>query len=143
MFVPAGNGTPNSLSLRQSQSSTSTNLVLELVATSVEDLYGMAFELTLPSVVSFGTASEGTFLSADGSGTSIQSAIRGNVVIVGITRLGDTGGASGDGVVLSLDLRPVVAGSGTLSFSRNRALRPDGTEAPGLTWTSGSVQVTG
>lgn len=142
-FSPSGTSGPETLVLRESPDSTPNRLVLELVAQDVTRLYGLSFDLQYPaSVLSFEAAAEEGFLSADGADTSLQVAEQpaGNLVI-GLTRLGRVSGISGSGVLLSLELRAVGNGGGTLRFDANEAFDAEGDPMPSVRWGAGTVQV--
>lgn len=136
--------TANSLSLRRGTGSSATVLVVEVVATQVTDLYGVAFDLRYPTaVLSYAGITEGTFLDEEGSvATTLQVAETppGNLVI-GTSRLGDVGSVTGTGVVVALEFRAQAAGSGAFSFDRNEALDITGNAQPDVTWTAGTVEV--
>ncbi|HVS03791.1 MAG TPA: cohesin domain-containing protein [Thermoanaerobaculia bacterium] len=142
-FTPSGGGASNSITLvRDAAASSGDTLVLQVQANGVSDLYGVAFDLLFPAqVLAFREARDGSFLLAGGAATSLQvsESSPGNLV-VGLTRLGDAGGASGSGMLLDLRFQATASGNGSLSFTRNRAFRPDGTEMS-LSWHGGTVTV--
>jgi len=138
-----GTAGPDAVVLRQGPGSTANRLVLELVAQDVSVLYGLSFDLQFPvSVLSFETATEGTFLASDGSSTTLQVVEQpaGNLVI-GLSRLGQVAALSGTGVLLTLEFRPVGSGSGTLRFDANQAFDASGDPLPAVVWGAGTVQV--
>lgn len=142
-FNPAGSGGVNSISLtRVGQGG--ERLSLEVRATGVTELYGVSFDLGFPSaVLDFVDFDEGGFLAGGGAfDTAIQVAESpaGNLV-VGATRLGSVGGASGDGVVLVLHFDAIAAGSGPLTFDDPRAFDRNNPQV-GVQFVGGSVQVT-
>lgn len=134
----------SSISLRRGSGSGTTVLVLEVLASEVSDLYGVAFDLRYPSdLLSFEGATEGDLLSEEGTvATSLQLAESppGNLV-VGVTRLGGVDTVSGSGVVVALEFHSQASGSGTFSFDDNEALDATGNILVDVTWTAGSVQV--
>lgn len=142
-FTPSGASGANSLALRRSPSSTNTVLALELVATDVDDLFGLSFDLDYPAnLLDFESSDEGSFLSTSGTvATTLQVAESGSgTLVVGQSRLGAVGGVSGSGVLLVLQFRGVGNGSGMLAFDRNEAFDPRGATQP-VAWGGGSVQV--
>lgn len=122
---------------------TATTLVVEVRANSVQDLYGVAFDLSFPaSLLRFDTSSRGAFLGDEGNTTlALAQPTPGNLV-VGLSRLGTLPGVSGSGVLLTLRFTSTGAGSGAFSFSRNSAFGSSGAALSGLSWAGGSVQVT-
>jgi hypothetical protein len=141
--VTANSASGPAITLAQGARSTTTLLVLEVRASAVTGLYGVAFALQYPpALLDYqGRATAGTFLAAGGATVSTQvlESAPGNLV-VGLSRLGNVGGADGSGVLLELELPVETAGIGPLAFTRNAAFRADGT-SPGLTWAGGSVTV--
>lgn len=144
-FDPSGISGPQTLTLRRSPASTDRRLVLELFAEQVTDVYGVAFDLRYPtSVLEFTAIVEESFLGADGTvDTTLQIAESpaGNL-IAGLTRLGRAPGASGSGVLLTLEFRVVGSGSGDLTFIGNEAVDPDGQTLTAISWGAGSVRAT-
>jgi hypothetical protein len=139
-YTPAPVSGPNTITLRRVGTG-DDRLVLELFANQVSGVYGVAFDLRYPTnVLVFDSVREESFLSAGGSATTLQiaEAPAGNLV-VGITRLGRVSGVDGSGVLLTLELRVVGNGSGTLSFTGNEVFDSAGDPMPGLTWGAGSV----
>ena len=140
VFTPAGAAGANSVFLASGAASTSSTLFLEVRASQVTDLYGVAFDLTYPSAqLQFVQATPGSLLGAAGSVQAAPGAA-GNL-IVGGTHLGNVPGANGSGVIMTLQFNAIAAGGGQFSFSRNSALDSDGGLLP-VTWVAGSVQVT-
>lgn len=135
---PAGAG----IALGTSTRSTSSLLVLEVRASQVTGLYGVAFDLQYPAaLLDYQSFRQGSFLTAGGAvvSTQVSESAPGNLV-VGVSRLGNVGGTSGSGVLLEIELLAAGSGNGGLSFSRNAAFRDDGSELQ-LTWVGGSVAV--
>jgi hypothetical protein len=141
-FTPSGGTGANSLALAQGAATSASTLFLELRANQVNDLFGVAFDLSYPrGTVTFTRATEGTFLSGAG-GTSLQVAepSPGNLV-VGHSRLGQQAGAAGSGVLVTFEFAVGSNGSGNIAFSRNAAFAADGSPQTGIAWGAGSVQV--
>jgi Cohesin domain len=130
----------NSLYLASGAATTATTLSLELRANQVTDLYGVAFDLTYPATqLQFVRATAGPLLN---NGAVQAAASSPGTLIVGGTHLGATPGATGSGVVMTLEFSAVAAGSGSFAFARNSALDSTGATISGLTWLAGSVTVT-
>jgi hypothetical protein len=141
-FVFTAQGTPgtNTLFLARGAATTATNLVLELRASQVTDLYGVAFDLTYPNTqLQFVRVTPGPLLA---NGAAQAAAAGTGTLIVGGTHLGNVPGASGSGVVLTLEFTAIAAGTGSFAFSSNTALDSDGDTVSGVAWLAGSVQVT-
>lgn len=140
-FTPQGTAGANTLFLARGAASTATTLVLELRASQVTDLYGVAFDLTYPSgQLQYSRITPGPLLGNSGS---VQASVTSpGTLIVGGTHLGNVPGATGSGVVLTLELTAVAAGQGTIGFSRNSAIDSDGEPISGIAWRGGTVQVT-
>lgn len=95
---------------------------LTLSVASVSNLFGVAFDLDFnPSLVSFVSANEGTFLSP-GCQTSLLTAENpAGKLIVGLSRLGAScGGVSGSGTLMVFNFTSLnQAGTNNFSFSNN------------------------
>ena len=140
VLTPQGTPGASSLYLASGAATTATTLVLELRANQVTDLYGVAFDLTYPATqLQFVRATAGPLLN-NGAVQAVASTP--GTLIVGGTHLGATPGATGSGVVLTLEFTAVAAGSGSFAFARNSALNSTGTTISGMTWLAGSVTVT-
>ena len=142
-FTPSGTGGANSLALTRI-SSDQTSLVLSLEATSVSDLYGVAFDLRFPAAaLVFDEATEGTFLDQNGSvDTSLQVAESpSGTLVIGLSRLGQVPGRTGTGSLLRLEFTRRAAGSGDLVFADNQAFNALGLAITGVQWSGGRVVV--
>ncbi|HEY4573355.1 MAG TPA: cohesin domain-containing protein [Thermoanaerobaculia bacterium] len=140
VLTPQGTPGANSLYLASGAATTATTLVLELRANQVTDLYGVAFDLTYPATqLQFVRATAGPLLN---NGAVQAAASTPGTLIVGGTHLGATPGANGSGVVMTIELSAVAAGSGSFAFARNSALNSTGATISGMTWLAGSVTVT-
>ena len=140
VFTAQGAATANSISLTSGVGTTATTLVLEVRATQVTDLYGVAFDLAYPNAaLQFTRATAGAMLS----GGSVQAvASTPGTLVVGGTHLGNVAGATGSGVVMTLEFSAVAAGQGSFNFSRNSAFDSGGRTMTGVGWVAGSVTVT-
>jgi hypothetical protein len=142
-FVAAGAAGAESLSLAAGPGTSPTTLELQLRATQVSDLYGVAFDLTYPTaLLDYTSPTEGSFFGTPGAGqTSLQVAEASpGRLVVGLTRLGAVPGATGSGELLTLRFSAVGAGSQGIAFSQNSAFDSAGQARP-LTWVAGSVSV--
>jgi hypothetical protein len=143
VFTPQGVAGVNTLSLASGAGTTDTTLVLEVRATQVTDVYGVAFDLAYPAAqLQFTRVTPGPLLASGAIQGSAQAVplTPGNLVVGG-THLGNVPGASGSGVVLTLEFTSGAVGQGSFAFSRNSALDSDGDTIAGVAWLAGSVQV--
>jgi hypothetical protein len=140
VFTPQGAPAVNSLYLANGAATTATTLVLELRANQVTDLYGVAYNFTYPATqLQFTRVTAGPLLN----GGAVQAAVSSpGTLIIGGTHLGVTPGATGSGVVMTIEFSALASGSGSFAFARNSALDSTGAAIPGLTWLAGSVTVT-
>jgi hypothetical protein len=140
VFTPQSVAGANSLALASGAATTVSTLVLELRANQVTDLYGVAFDLAYPSAqLQFVRATAGPLLNNGAVQAAVSST---GTLIVGGTHLGATPGATGSGVVLTLEFNAVAAGTGSFVFSRNSALDSTGKPLAGIAWIAGSATVT-
>jgi hypothetical protein len=138
VFTPQG-GAGSGVSLAAGAASTATTLFLEVRANSVTDLYGVAFDLAYPAnLVQYVRATQGPLLA----GGTLQVATGTGALVVGLSNLGPVPGASGSGVLMTLEFRAIGAGQGSFSFSRNVAVNSAGQSINGLSWGTGTVRVT-
>jgi hypothetical protein len=135
-FTPSAAAGAGSIALAMGADSTTTKLVLEVRSGSIQDLYGVAFDLQYPAnLLQLTAATPGDLLP--GASFQQSSTATGNVVI-GVSRLGIVPGVSSAGVVARLEFKPLVTGTGVLSFSRNAALDSKAVPISGVTWIAGS-----
>lgn len=144
-FNSDSGGGSNSISLRSGGGSGSL-FILDVSASSVTDLYGVSFILHYPNDLlsySRNSESEGTFLSESGTvATDLQASEREpGEVTVGISRLGEVEGATGSGLLLSLEFTRRSAGTGRIDMMDHDALDSYGEVQVDVTWVSGSVTV--
>ena len=142
VFTPQG-GAGSGVSLAAGAASTATTLLLEVRANSVNDLYGVAFDLSYPAnLLQYVRVTQGPLLA----GGTLQVAPSGGgtsgSLVVGLSNLGPVPGASGSGVLMTLEFRAVGAGQGTFTFSRNVAVDSAGQPIAGFSWGTGTVKVT-
>jgi len=143
MFT-AGSATAPAIRLTRGAGSSGTVLEVEVRSDSVNDLYGVAFDLTFPSsVLRYDGYSEGSQLSSGGTQTSLQVAQAGSgQLVIGHSRLGDVAGSSGSGVLLTLRFTAISSGSGSLSFAANQAFDSAGDALGDVSWAGGTVSAT-
>jgi len=138
VFTPVG-GANSGISLAAGAGSTASTLILEVRANSVNDLYGVAFDLAYPAnLVQYVRSTQGPLLA----GGTLQVAPATGTLVVGLSNLGPVPGANGSGVLMTLEFRAVGAGQGPFSFSRNVAVNSSGQSINGLSWGTGTVRVT-
>ncbi len=143
-FTADGTAPANSVAL-QAGPRDAPDFVLEVRVRDVVDLYGVSFDLAYPAdLLRFLSArvTEGDFLPAGGADTELLVANRpqGNLVI-GYTRIGDTPGAEGSGLLLTLEFSASADGNGRFTIDQNTAFDSAGEPQGDVTWVSGSVQV--
>jgi hypothetical protein len=139
VFTPDSAPGAGSLSLATGAGSNATSLFLEVRVTGVQDLYGVAFDLSFPDAqLQFAGVTAGAALAQGAAQASVSAP--GNLV-VGLSRLGQVGGFSGNGVLAILRFDAKAAGQGRFVYSRNQAFRPTGQPLTPVTWVGGGVQV--
>jgi len=130
---------PSGIFLASGAGSNASTLILEVRATSISDLYGIAFDLDYPAnLLQFVRGTQGPLLA----GGTFQVSSASGKLVVGLSNLGPVPGASGSGVLMTLELRAVGAGEGAFTFSKNLAADSAGRAIAGLTWSAGTVRVT-
>ena len=138
-----GSAGANSISLVHANAGSTTSLRLRVQANDVQDLYGIGFDLVFPeALLSYDGAVEGSFLSGSGAQTSLQvfQSAPGRIV-VGVSRLGPVGGASGTGGIVEIELAVQAAGSGSVGFENRQGFDSDGDPISGLEWAGGTVRI--
>jgi hypothetical protein len=132
IVVTPGAAPSPGVSIASGAGTTASTLVLEIRASSVTDLYGVAFDLRYPSTGTF--LGNATLQSVPGTGSGL--------VLVGLSKLGAVSGASGSGVLMTLEFRAIAAGEGSFSFEQNSAISSAGQPITGFGWAAGTVRVT-
>lgn len=143
-FTATGGSAANSITIAQGAGTSGTTLELEVRANSVQDLYGVAFDLEYPSnLLRFESSTNPSgFLGSDGTPVSFVSSLsRDGLLVVGYTRLGQVSGANGSGLLARIRFTAIATGSGTIRFSRNSAYSSQGAVMANVTWAGGTVQV--
>jgi hypothetical protein len=143
-FTGSGGSSTNSITIAQGPGTSGTTLELEIRATSVQDLYGLAFDLEYPSnLLRFeSSANAPGFLDAGGAQASyVSSLAREGFLVVGYTRLGQVAGVSGSGLLARVRFTAIATGTGTVRFSRNSAFSSQGAVMANVSWSGGTVQV--
>ncbi|HEV7669930.1 MAG TPA: cohesin domain-containing protein [Thermoanaerobaculia bacterium] len=141
VFTPATASPANAIALANGAGTDANNLVLDVRATTVQDLFGVSFDLRVPALLRFTGRTQGTFLSAGGVQTAFQitESPPGNLVI-GLTRLGDTAGVDGSGLLMTLQFSASTAGTGAFEIANGGAFDRAG-QRLSTTFVAGSVQV--
>ncbi|HEX4964349.1 MAG TPA: cohesin domain-containing protein [Thermoanaerobaculia bacterium] len=141
-FTATGSPGANAIFLANNELTTATTLVLEVRASQVTDLYGVAFDLSYPSaILQFSRATPGAFLG--GGNGSVQAVVSTpGTLVVGGSHLGAVPGATGSGVVMTLEFTATAAGQGNFTYARNSAFNSTGQTLSGVSWLGGSVVVT-
>ena len=95
----------------------------------------------MPGFVQYVSATQGPFLGNGApQGTDFQVSAQGSTIIVGLTRLGDVGGANGSGDLAVFNFNLASPGSGNITFSDQQARKPQ-LRVKNLIWEGGSIQV--
>lgn len=143
VFSPSSGSATNSVSIVQGPGTAGSTLELEIRANSVQDLYGVAFDLEYPAnLLRPGGASTTGFLNQGGAQVSFVSGLeRDGLMVVGYTRLGPVAGVSGSGFLARIRFTAIATGSGTIRFARTSAFNSRGTAITDFTWSGGTVQV--
>lgn len=118
-----GSGPEVSLNPMENIVNQGDTLTVSVVVNNMVDLYAYGIEVDYDStILSFVSASEGSFLDADGSATAFNASLEGGnegTIVVGNARLSNPPmGIDGSGVLfdLTFDVDPMAVGSGTVSF---------------------------
>lgn len=143
-FTPdraAGNA---SVTLRRGPGTTATHLQLELVATQLTGVHDVSIVLGVPEVLRYVGQSQGTFLTSDGGFAALTAAqlpapFQG--VLVADVRANGAAGVSGSGVLFTLELDALAAGSGRVTLNGPEARDAGNRAIPGIDWISGTVTV--
>lgn len=142
-FVGSGSPGTNSIVLAEAPGTSADQLALRVEATSVTDLYGVAFDLVYPNeLLAFKGVTEGTFISGGGQFATSFELSQGadGALIVGLSRLGQVAGATGSGTLMTIRLAKVAGGQGSISLQKREAVDSAGGElAP--SWAGGTVTV--
>lgn len=94
---------------------------LEIKVSGGHDLFGAPFHILFPAdLLEILKVEEQTFLKRDGRQTAFLQKVEDQQgeIMIGLTRLGKTGGVDGDGALIMLTLRAKKPGSATLSFRK-------------------------
>ena len=142
-FSPSTPSGANQVLMAHENPGSSTTFVLQINADQMTGLYGLGFDVTYPSAhLSFVSAEEGPFLQSGGAGTSLQVAeLAPGTLIVGASRLGTVGTASGSGTIVRLTFSVGSTGNGTLAFANRSAFSANGAPRGDVVWFGGSLSV--
>jgi hypothetical protein len=144
-FTPAATAGINTIFLRTGPGTDFNNLVLQVRANEVDDLYGVAFDLVYPAeLLSFraNRTDEGRFLRGPGVGTSLVVEEAAGRLLISYTRLGaDAGGESGSGVLFTVEFATTSSGQGALELASTLAYDGSGARRFDYDWVGGSLVV--
>ncbi|MBN2055820.1 hypothetical protein JW905_12905 [bacterium] len=130
----------NSVYLELSDSS-SRDFEIKVMVDGINNAYGIGFNLDFdPAMFAFESGTEGDFLNT-GAGTNFFASSRNpGSVVVSVSRVGTTGGVTGNGLICTLTFRVLGEGTCNLRFTKTTAQTPDG-DAIGIRWISGTVTI--
>lgn len=143
-FTPDRTPGGNSVFLGAGTGGSATVFVLDVEAQTVTDLYGVSFVLKYPDdLLGFrrGSASEGPFLNGSFRTELIVKQRSPGELTVGISRINEVPGATGSGLLLSLEFDTRNSGSGSMSLSDEAAIDSFGQQQVDVTFVGGSVNV--
>lgn len=150
-FVSSGTPGLDTIYLRSAGDDNAGGLLrLEVWANEVSDLYGLSFAIQFPRALFRFPKSrarvfvEGPFLSEDGVEDTVLLVRQvGKEIIIGHTRVGETAGVSGSGLLMTLEFRGLrVAGKKPFRLRRTNAFGSSGAVAEGYAWLTGKAIVT-
>lgn len=146
VFTLAGQPGVNTIYLDAADSSTPDRLVLEVRASEVEDLFGVALDLVFPSTFldwDRGAERKGDFLEEDGVPTSLIVDRDGSGrLLIGYSRLGDdVPGVAGSGLLFTIEFRTTASGEDDLVIERQFAVDGNGVRRYDYTWLAGHLRV--
>jgi hypothetical protein len=138
----SGGSSNNEIALSQAAGTTQGLLRVDVRAIDVPNLFGVAFDVVYPtSALAFLQGVEGPHLGGEPTSFQILEASPGRVVI-GLSRLGATGGVSGSGTLMTLEFRSLgVAASGQMAIENSNAFDPNAAAIPDVIWSGGTVTV--
>ena len=101
--------------------SASDEILLEIRVDNVSDLFATPFSITFDTnFLKFDGAAEGTFLNRNNADCTsflfFNNTAKGRIVI-GYTRMGQTSGVSGSGVLMTVKFKAIAKGTANISFS--------------------------
>jgi hypothetical protein len=146
-FTPEGAPSDATIYLAAEETPLDAIFELRVEAEGAEDLFGLAFQVRFPGdLLAFrpNQVEEGDLLSEEGDvETELQVARSGDLLTVGLTRLGQQPGAEGSGRLLTLRfaLRDEAEGTGELGFERNDTRDSQGRIQQNVEWLGGSIEV--
>ena len=143
-FTPDRAASGNSVFLDAGTGGSATVFVLNVEVNSVTDLYGVGFVLKYPNnLLGYrkGSATEGPFLTGNERVELIVKQRTPGELTVGISRIREVPGASGSGVLLSLEFDTRNAGSGSMNLSEEVAVDSVGQAQEDVNFVGGTVNV--
>lgn len=137
--VVSDGGDPPSVSMARAGSTQGANLLLEILATDLENAQTVDFILVYPgNLLRATTVTPGDFLGA--GATIITTALDGSRLQVLMTRT-DGLGSTGNGLIASVQFEATAAGTGRLTFGDPEAVSPNGLVIQGINWIGADVEV--
>ncbi len=128
-----------SFSVADNSSTEGANLVLDVLATDLQNVRTVDFVLTYPgTLLRPTTAQGGDFLGINA--VVVTTAIDQNRLQVLMTRAAATG-ASGSGTLLTVRFEALAPGTGRLELTEGEAANPAGLVITGIEWLGGDVEV--
>ncbi len=126
-------------------------ITIDVYADSISaPTYGVAFDMDFdPTIVTFNGSQQGVFLDKGfqpqlsyQAATATGAQPNPGKLIVSATRLGNIGGVTGSGTIISLTFNILNKGGQTsLAFSNNNLLDVNGQPLPGINWSAGKITV--
>lgn len=147
-FTPSGSPVANSVYLEEAGKK-NNEITLALKVKGGSNVFGAAVEITYDSsLVSYDSASEGTYLNQSGAATMFASSLNNGkegIILIGCDRKGKAQGVNGDGVLATIYLKATSATQNTLIGinATNSALKlpggPPSKNITGTVWLGGSL----
>lgn len=128
----------NSVSLRFVRYS-GDDMILEVYAKNIADVYGAAFALQYePTVFQYIAATEGTYFNGSGAPTSFMAAAGTGTLTIGCSILGaETQPINGSGPICSIVFRALENGQSRFTFREQRMYDSTGSVIDGVQWFGG------
>ena len=137
--VTPDSGDGASFSVARNSATEGADLVLDILATDLQNVRTVDFVLTYPgTLLRPTTAQGGDFLGINA--VLVTPALDQNRLQVLMTRAAATG-ASGSGTLLTVRFEALAPGTGRLEFTEQEAATPVGTLINGIEWLGGDVEV--
>ena len=141
--------TPNSETITKGQTISRT-----IKIENASNAFYVAFDILYnPAVLQFVNAKEGSFMDNDGadatsmqavlqSNTTVQNGVKLKRITIGLTRLGDIGGISGSGTLVSVTFFAIGSGQSPLVITTPRGIKDMNNQDVAVnTWQDATVTV--